>query len=183
MRPSRCIRFASVGLAVLVAATAACSDASTGPSAVNAVDVAIPAAFSTVTQACTGAAFYFEPSRIHLKLRADRDRAGGFHVSVHESSFLNGKDARGTEYQSARESRNYTLTTREVPRDPQPDQFQIVETEVSQVHLIAKGIQPDFRLHITYHVTININTATLATDASAEVADVSGSCGGLGRGY
>jgi hypothetical protein len=177
MRPSRWTRRAHVALGALVFLAMGC-ESPTAPAAVGTADVELPSGLAT-TQPCTGEAFYFEPSRIHLAYRAEPDAAQGFHVSVHEVRLLAGQDARGTAYQSAHETRNYSLLTREVPRDPQPDQYQIVETEVSDVKLIAKGVAPDFRLHVTYHLIINVNTQTGATDIGTEVVGVDAVCGQL----
>lgn len=110
---------------------------------------------STVTNPCNGDAVAFS-GNMHVVNHVTTDSAGGTHLHTH----TNFQDVSGVGAPSGATYR--IITTRsETINDSQSPQAEM--TVIQVLNLIGQGSTPNFKLHMTMHITINANGTTTST--------------------
>ena len=145
----------------------ACLDSPTAPDASPELSVELPAALMPKSHPCTGEQLKGHAGVTRFRFHEVADLGGGFHFQTHSLLRTFGTDASGTEFRSF-ERIHETFMSR------QP--FPIVRTRVYNLNVISAGSAPNFRLHITFHVTINKNRSSGALEPSVEVGNIESSC-------
>lgn len=161
---TRRIVLLSLAAAVALAAGSAALPAASGQATTVTTNETMPFTDSRVNP-CNGDVVNFS-GNMHLVNHVTIDSAGGTHLETHVNySGVSGVGApSGAEYR--------VVTTRNTSiNDSASPQSEV--TVVQVINLIAQGSVPNFRLFMTFHVTINANGQTTST-----VTNVTTKCNG-----
>lgn len=107
---------------------------------------------STIVNPCNSDAVTFS-GNLHITNHVTTDSSGGTHVKTH----INYQGASGT---GAPSGATYRVMTTSNTTDNDSDTPQNEVTVVQVINLIGQGNVPNFRLFMTFHVTINANGQT-----------------------